>query len=257
MKNTFKQNDKIIITKLFYTSPIAKLFSVFGIVEFPKRFDILVFSIAPDEEEKYVKRCIGMPGDIIQIDSGVVVANGAKIQDLPSICHMYKIWYHNFDSLKESIVELSIDYQEIIQRYPKYILINLDHFQKNKLLANRAIDSISIVKLDDQISHSIFNPSHLGTSDDMRKMKIPYKGMNIKLDSNAISLYAELLKKFENTILEYKMDSFYINKIESKNYEFKNNYYFFMGDNRDNSLDSRTFGLIPKDCIEGKVIFKF
>lgn len=257
MKNTFKPNDKIITTKLFYTSPLSKLFSVFGIVEFPKRFDILVFSIAPEDKEKHVKRCIGMPGEIIQIDSGVVVVNGAIIQDLPSICHMYKIWYLNFDSLKESMVELSIDYNEIVQRYPKYILLNLDHFQKDKLLTNRAIDSISILKLDDQISHSIFSLYHLGVSDNMKKMRIPYRGMSIKLDSNAVSSYTELLKRFENTILEYKMGNFYINGIKRENYEFKNDYYFLMGDNRDNSLDSRLFGLIPKDYIDGRVIFKF
>lgn len=55
-----------------------------------------------------------------------------------------------------------------------------------------------------------------------------------------------------------KADGGSIHKLGSNDfYEFQNDFYFFLGDNKDNSRDSRDFGPLPENMIIGKPLFVY
>ena len=84
---------------------------------------------------------------------------------------------------------------------------------------------------------------------------IPYKDFKIKLNKSNLQKYQDLITKYEAKI-EIKNDSIYINNVLSNEYVFKNDYYFLIGDNNKNSIDSRFYGPVPRNYIYGKYILK-
>ena len=85
MKNTLKRNDQIITNKVLYSSPLSGLLAALNIKALPDTNDILVFEINKTDPTLYVKRCIGLPGKMIEINDGKVLINKKVIPDLPGI----------------------------------------------------------------------------------------------------------------------------------------------------------------------------
>jgi len=257
MKNTLKQNDLIITNKIVYSSPLSIVLSLLGIKGHPKRNDILVFEIPQTDQTLYVKRCIGLPGETIETDYENILIDKKIIPDLPAICHFQKVWYHSYDLLNLTLNKYGLHPSDIVQKYPNYVVLNLDSIQKDHLLDKHGVDSISKFRIDNNNKNAVFTLSGNDNNKKLMPVRIPFKGMRIKLDSGTVTGYKDILERSEGVILSEKESSFFINEIKIDYYVFKKDYYFMIGDNRDNSHDSRAFGLIPKDCIEGKVIFSF
>ena len=90
------------------------------------------------------------------------------------------------------------------------------------------------------------------SQDQFPPIVIPFEGQEIELNTNNWYVYNDLIERYERNRLELKDGKFFINGEETNSYTIKQNYYFAMGDNRDNSEDSRFWGFIPKDHIIGK-----
>ena len=93
------------------------------------------------------------------------------------------------------------------------------------------------------------------SSDNYGPISVPQKGDKINLTPQNIKLYEDIISNYENNLLEIRNDIVYINNKEVTEYEFKQNYYWMMGDNRHNSADSRFWGFVPEDHIVGKALF--
>ncbi len=247
-----------------------------------KANDIVVFNYptdssftAIDRKDNYVKRLVGMPGDSIEFDESILKINGKEF--IPKkdalVQHNYivttkvpfsqQVLYDNFSVLN------GVDYyvnargnelytyvfyaltQEMAQQLennPNVISVEQHIIQKGKkdehFYSDGRIDSTkTIFPLDKDWNQDNFGPLY-----------IPKKGDKIKLDKDNITQYYNIIKIYENNDLDIQGDKFLINGKESTEYEIKQDYYFMIGDNRNQSLDSRYFGYVPEQNIIGRPI---
>jgi signal peptidase I len=256
MKNALNVNDLIITNKTLYSGTFKNVLQKLGMNAQPQVNDILVFTTAETESTYYVKRCVGLPGKTIQLKNGVIYSNNAVIQDLVSTQHSYKLWYSNYQLLKSTLNRYKSDKIEY-QRLPKHVLITLDKAQKQLLLGKPGVDSITMVgvnsKFNDKTDRFAFGDTVI---QNFKSFMIPFAGMRIKINSNTLTTYKSVLETHEGIKLREENGIFYVNGMKKKFYVFKNDYFFMMGDNREKSHDSRYFGVVTKDCLAGKVIFK-
>lgn len=85
---------------------------------------------------------------------------------------------------------------------------------------------------------------------------VPKAGDTLQLSPMNLALYSGIIGDYEGNTIEQSGDSIFINRQFSSRYVVRQNYYFFMGDNRDNAVDSRQYGYLPESAIRAMVVFR-
>lgn len=205
-----------------------------------------------DKKDHYVKRCVALPGDTLEVRDGLVLINSEPQTVYPGLQLSYKVRTSGQKINSKTLEKMGLNPSELyfdssLPGYPAMALTT------EGLEALRGVTSIESIECNldtdaDACSKEIFPfTGETGwTRDYFGPLWIPKKGATVALNSENLPLYERIISVYEGADVD--------EALRRGEYTFQQDYYFMMGDNRHNSLDSRYWGFVPEDHIVGRPV---
>jgi signal peptidase I len=222
--------------------------------------DIIAFNypgeqdIPVDMQIVYVRRCVALPGDTLKISNGILYIN-RKLIEISNVQYEYLVKVKVKELSKYLIDKYKLREGSEISNYGDYNLY-ISKEQAESLKKEKEIASVTRERKYIGYDKSYVFPndaSLVWTLDNYGPIIIPAKGNQLIINRRNLTIYREIIERYEGHNVSVINDSIYIDDKPLRTYFFKNNYYFVLDDNRDNSKDSRIWGFLPEDHIIGKV----
>lgn len=223
-----------------------------------------------DKRENYIKRCVAIPGDWIEIKKSVLYVNDKPAQTKEFQNLQYIVGNIVLPSKSAMLEKYGLEEErgDYMSRGDGSYIMNLTASEKKKLKNSYPATSFNIVVESQYNDDPNYKPEPMdlirnlnvfpkdlyinNTTTDFSRIQIPKKGQTIKINQDNIAWYRRIITAYEGHQLEEKKVGIYVDGKKVTSYTFSMNYYWLMGDNRYNSADSRIWGFVPEDHIVGK-----
>jgi len=223
-----------------------------------ERNDVTIFWFPDNVQTMYIKRCIGLPGDSLQIRNSKVLVNGAPLREV-LLKYKYLVTTDGSEINSRILDQNQIGENDYFRISPNSYLFFLTEKQANEFRELPFLKKVEISIATEGDSERMIYPKSENlnwNADFYGPIYIPKKGDKIELTDKNIDLYLKCIE-FENGSIEKDNSGLKINGQTMSTYVFKEDYYFMMGDNRHNSLDSRYWGLLPQELVIGKAMYLY
>ncbi|MBS1682596.1 MAG: signal peptidase I [Bacteroidetes bacterium] len=215
-----------------------------------------------DLKTPYIKRCVGISGDVIEVKDKQLYVNHQPANNPEEMQYRYHVVSKD-EINKRNFDKLGLDPED----FQTYGRTSPDEVEYTMLLSAKKaeevkalpyIKSIALLPTDHEADPRIFPASKYApwNGDNFGPLTIPKEGMTIAINDSTLAMYGSTIRDYDhNNEVKIEGNKLIIDGKEVTQYTFKQNYYFMMGDNRDNSLDSRYWGFVPEDHVLGKGFF--
>jgi signal peptidase I len=210
-----------------------------------------------DKKSNYVKRCVGIPGDSLEIREGYIYINGEKTV-LPD--RALPQYMHKVETDGQQLSAAALKRYNVTEGgfYGEYYMLNLTDENAGKLKSNPLVKRVTkLLSPKGEYTESVFphNSQYAWSIDNYGPIYIPEAGKTVELNAKSLPFYKRIIEVYENNNLTTSGEEIFINGKLATTYTFKQDYYWMMGDNRHNSEDARYWGYVPFDHVVGKPVF--